>query len=134
MRVGVDSMIGIRELGGEEKSGRGEQRGKKLRVSESGIRPTLQEYRHNANLFMCYRIAYRTIAIPATYLPPLISQPYNTRTSHHLAFQIPQCRINCYRFSFFPRIIPHWNTLPLDVASAITLESFKMKLSDHGKK
>jgi hypothetical protein len=96
--------------------------------------PPLQERRLNANLFMFYRIAYRTIAIPATYLPPLISQPYNTRKSHHLAFQIPQCRINCYRFSFLPRIIRHWNTLPQDIASATTIESLKLKLSDYGKK
>ena len=32
---------------------------------------------------------------------------------------------DCFKYSFFPRTIPEWNQLPLDVIHADSLDSFK---------
>ena len=36
-----------------------------------------------------------------------------------------QQTIDCFKYSFFPRTIPEWNQLPLDVIHADSLDSFK---------
>ena len=38
-------------------------------------------------------------------------------------------RTDFYKFSFFPRTIPVWNSLPAPVTEAPSLESFKKRLS-----
>ena len=92
---------------------------------------TLENRRTQANLIMYYRVSHRIIAIPYTYLPPSMPKTYSSRHHNKYAFQIPQCRINSFKFSFFPRTTPIWNALPNTVVSAITLENFKQELSNH---
>jgi hypothetical protein len=93
--------------------------------------PTLQQRRKYTNLVLFYRVIHFGVAIPRTYLPPLISESTTHRSRHHhsLAFQIPQCRIDSYKFSFFPRTILLWNTLPEEITRAATVEVFKDLLS-----
>jgi hypothetical protein len=94
---------------------------------------TLQCRRKYANLILFYRVAHKTIAIPFTYLPPMMTGHYNTRHHNHLAFQLPQCRINSYKYSFFPRTTLLWNVLPSSVVSATLLENFKVELFKHSQ-
>ena len=91
--------------------------------------PNLQHRRQHFNLIMFYKIAHGFIAIPRTILPPLSTHQHNTRYSHRQQFQIPQCRINAYKYSFVPRTIVHWSVLPAIVISCVTVDSFKDKLS-----
>jgi hypothetical protein len=43
--------------------------------------------------------------------------------SHDNAYQVPHCRIDVRKMSFFPRTVRDWNALPPDKASLDTLEN-----------
>ena len=63
-----------------------------------------------------------------------MSNPMDTITSHDLQFQIPNTRIDTYKFSYFPRTIRMWNILPQHVVSPVdegnepSAEAFKRAL------
>ena len=52
-----------------------------------------------------------------------------TRNTHHLAYQIPECRTEYQRQSFFPRTVQEWNSLPAAVVTATTLDAFRSRLA-----
>ena len=45
--------------------------------------------------------------------------------SHHLAYQRPQSNILTHYYSFFPRTLRVWNSLPCEVATSPSLDSFR---------
>lgn len=51
------------------------------------------------------------------------------RTDHHLKVREYRCRINLFKYSFFPRTIHEWNNLPADVISS-TPSSFSTALKN----
>ena len=52
------------------------------------------------------------------------SSPSLTR-SHHLAYQRPQSNILTHCYSFFPRTLRVWNSLPCEVVTSPSLDSFR---------
>ena len=48
-----------------------------------------------------------------------------TRTENTTAHNIPSSRCDYHRFSFFPRTVQEWNTLPEHVVSLTTIKAFK---------
>ena len=48
-----------------------------------------------------------------------------TRTRHNLQHTVPSTNTDSYRFSFFPRTIKIWNTLPAASVNAPNVDSFK---------
>ena len=87
---------------------------------------TLQSRRQQARLVLFYKIVYNHVDInPLHYLTP-----YNrhTRHHHHMAYQIPPSTADYHKFSFFPRTVVLWNTLPTYVVSADTIPGFKSAL------
>jgi hypothetical protein len=73
-----------------------------------------------------YRIIHGLVMIPVIQLIPT---PVNTRGNSNKFRQLA-ARTNYYKHTFFPTTIPFWNALPETVASASTLEDFKLKLAD----
>ena len=70
---------------------------------------TLELRRIDSRLTLMYKATYDVVAIPATDLIPNTRQ---SRHNHQLVFrQIPTLK-DYYKFTFFPRTIVHWNTLP----------------------
>ena len=45
--------------------------------------------------------------------------------SHHLAYQRPQSNIPTHCYSFFPRTLRVWNSLPCEVVTSPSLDSFR---------
>ena len=84
---------------------------------------SLQNRRIDSRLAMLYKINNNLVAIPSN--PYLIPISRRTRHTHTVAFQIPHCRSDYRKYSFFPRTIRDWNSLPPDIPTAKTLESFK---------
>ena len=76
----------------------------------------------DGRLVMMYKVTYDLVAIPASdYLV------WNTRASryiHPLAYRQIQTPKDYYRFTFFPRPIIHWNTLPANIPTLPTLAQF----------
>ena len=87
---------------------------------------TLEQRRLKARVIMGYRIIHRLVMIPDTQLIPAT---VCTRGNSRKYKQLPT-RTNYYKHTFFPSVIPLWNSLPETVASASSLEDFKVKLAD----
>ncbi len=82
--------------------------------------------RIDQRLVMFYKITNSLIAIP---IPDYISlNPRPSRSSHPLAYRTILTPTDYYKFSFYPRTIVHWNTLPADIV-AVTLPQFSLAVS-----
>ncbi len=91
-------------------------------LNELGWRPLAQR-RADARLCMLYQIDRSLVAIPKTqYLIPVTRY---TRHSHSRAFLLPLATKNTYKYSYFPRTIRLWNSLPAHVVDLPTLDSFR---------
>jgi hypothetical protein len=87
---------------------------------------TLENRRTKQQLTMLYRITNELVAIsPKPYLKPAKLMP---RSSHRLQYLQYSTSTDTLKYSFFPRTIPIWNTLPASVAEAPSLASFKSGL------
>ena len=75
---------------------------------------------------MEYRVVHRLVMIPDEQFVPIT---VCTR-GHDLKFHQIYARTNYYKYTFFPSIIPLWNSLPDNVASAKNLDDFKEKLAE----
>ena len=87
----------------------------------------LQARRKDSRLSMLYKIQNHLVSTPAQ--PYLVPITRHTRHTHSLSYQVPQSRSDYRKFSFFPRTIRDWNSLPPDIPTASTLESFKALVS-----
>jgi hypothetical protein len=86
----------------------------------------LQHRRTIARMTMIYKITNCLIAIPiAEYLTPVRRQTRHTHLHSYLQYQ---CNTEFFRYAFFPRSVVQWNSLPVDVVSAPSLEAFKAAL------
>jgi hypothetical protein len=68
---------------------------------------SLEDRRRDARLTMLYKIDRELVAISKT---DRLDRP--TRRlwqSHDNAYQVPHCRIDVRKMSFFPRTVRHWN-------------------------
>ena len=87
---------------------------------------TLEQRRMKTRVVMGYRIIHRLVMIPDSQLIP---STVCTR-GHSRRYQQLPTRTNYYKHTFFPSMIPLWNSLPETVASASSLEDFKERLAD----
>ena len=76
---------------------------------------------------MLYKIVNDKVALDKgdRQVPPLRS----TRNMHQLSFQISSSRSDYRKFSYFPRTIRDWNSLPPDIVSAKTRDALKVQVS-----
>ena len=84
---------------------------------------SLLSRRIKSDLYSCYKIThYQTILDPYLYFTPR-----NTSiTRGHIAMLVkPPVRLNSCKFSFFSRVVDHWNALPNSIVSAFSFPSFK---------
>ena len=86
----------------------------------------LSDRRKYIRLCMLYKIKNELVAIPFEnkLLPPL----RKSRSINENSFQLPYCRVDYRKQSFFPRTIADWNCLDPSISSATTLELFKSNL------
>ena len=83
--------------------------------------------RSRAQLTMLYKILYKHVDIdPTLYLSPASSR---TRSQHSYKFRQIHANTDIFKFSFFPRVVPLWNSLPASVAEAPSLGIFKRGVS-----
>ena len=88
---------------------------------------TLESRRTKLQLVMIYKIMNDLVDIPAdTYLTPATTR---TRAIHSKKLRQYPTRTDTFKYSFFPRTIPVWNSLPASVAEAPDLALFKQGLT-----
>ena len=87
----------------------------------------LKSRRSKIQLNLMYKVVEDLIDIPASkYLTPSTA---TTRAAHSRKFRQYSTSSDSFKFSFFPRTIPLWNSLPASVAEAPSLASFRKELS-----
>ena len=82
--------------------------------------------RRNIRLALFYKIVHHLVAVPTDDL--LIKADSRLRAHHKHKFQTIRTNSDAYKFSFFPRTLIEWNTLPKDTAEAPSLDCFKQRL------
>ena len=88
---------------------------------------SLESRRCKIQLALFYKVVQDLVDIPAAeYLTP---STVKTRSAHTKKFRQFSTSTNCFKFSFFPRTVPSWNSLPAITAEAPSLVSFKKGLS-----
>ena len=86
----------------------------------------LASRRRNIRLALFYKIVHHLVAVPTDDL--LIKADSRLRAHHKHKFQTIRTNSDAYKFSFFPRTLTEWNTLPKDTAEAPSLDCFKQRL------
>jgi hypothetical protein len=91
--------------------------------------PTLQTRRCRARLIMFYKIIHNVVAIyPENLLIPSSLLRHTRNTSIHTFRHIGTSK-DSYKYSFYPRTLSQWNSLPLIVHEAGTVDAFKAILT-----
>ena len=93
-------------------------------VSDLGWEP-LQTRRLYSRLNTFFKITRCMIELPPEYRP-VPRQP--AARGHSQQFQRLQPSVDAYKYAFFPRTIPAWNALPVELVEAELLEEFKLRL------
>ena len=81
----------------------------------------LKARRVRARATMLFRTLKGWVEIPSDHLTPLNT---NTR-GHNKRFVRPMCRVNSYKYSFYPAVIALWNQLPQSLVDSESLEEFR---------
>jgi hypothetical protein len=84
---------------------------------------SLHTRRLASQLYMFYKIQNNLVNINF----PHIIQPANYfgRHDHQLKYCIPEATIDCFKFSYYPRVVRLWNQLPASAVLAPTLPAFQ---------
>ena len=88
---------------------------------------SLESRRTKIQLTLLYKIMNGMVDIPTS--PYVTQASARTRSSHTMKLRQISSRTDAYKYSFFPRTIPFWNSLPASIAEAPDLVSFKRELS-----
>ena len=87
---------------------------------------TLEQRRAKARVVMGYRIVNSLVCISDKQLVPAAEK---TR-GHSLKFRQIGTRTNYHKHSFFPSLIPLWNSLPESLATANSIATFRSGLQN----
>ena len=87
---------------------------------------TLEQRRAKSRVVMGYRIVNGLVCIPDKQLIPATGK---TR-GHSLKFRQIGTRTNYHKHSFFPSLIPLWNSLPEALATANSIATFRSRLQN----
>ena len=91
--------------------------------------PTLQQRRSNIRMCMVFKIIHQLVAIPQeNYFTPKCRLTSNQHPHTFLQYQTTR---DYFKYSFFPRSIPQWNSLPMNIVTAPSLVSFQHRLVAH---
>ena len=90
---------------------------------------TLAQRRAKFRLTMMYKGINNLVAIDyANYLVPITAP---TRQMHNYTFRHISTRSNYFKFCFYPRTIPLWNSLPPNIAETPSIGVFRNSLSKY---
>lgn len=88
---------------------------------------TLEQRRIFAQCGMFFKIHKNMVNIPLTpgIHPVLHQRELRGHTTHPFIFHQLPCRVDCYKYSFFPRVIPIWNRLPAVAVTSSSIAGFQ---------
>ena len=88
---------------------------------------SLEKRRYVDSVTLMYKVVHNLVLIP---LPNSVQSSYSrTRANHPYKFMHIFANSNAYKYSFFPRVIPLWNSLLRDAILAESIRCFQAKLN-----
>ncbi len=100
-----------------------EDRCKLLRWSQ------LTDRRLYFSLIECYKLAFGLNSLSFRDFVEFASK--RTRSNHNYKLQVKSANCDCYKYSFFVKIIHEWNDLPANVVEVGNLRRFKIALKPY---
>ena len=85
---------------------------------------TLETGRKKNKLTLMYKLSHNLVDINTEHLIP--NKENRTRKSHVFKYKMPKVSKDVFKFSFFPRSITEWNSLPADLVNCKSLSDFKL--------
>ena len=92
--------------------------------------PTLSVRQDYFTLIECYKIVFGLSHLRFEDFFEF-TKLSTTRSNHKYKLYTKLARFNCYKFSFFVRVIPKWNNLSSCVVEAESFNIFKSRLKSH---
>lgn len=90
---------------------------------------TLQERRARMRILLLYKATHHLVAVNSDLFLVPITAP--TRQDHCLTYQRISTKTNYHKYSFYPRTIKEWNSLPAKITESPDLELFKAGLAGY---
>ena len=90
---------------------------------------TLELRRTKCRLNMMYKLSHKIVNFD-TSKHLVFNSEKRTRGSHNFKYVLPKINKDVFKYSFFPRTIKDWNSLPSILVNTNSYESFKLKLED----
>ena len=84
-------------------------------------------------ILICYKIVFNLNGLNFTDYFELCKST-KTRSNHQYKIQTKLAKLNCYKYSFFVKIIKFWNDLPSNVIHchhSPNINKFKLRLKNH---
>jgi len=91
---------------------------------------TLETRRKRGNLIETYNILTGKENIESNKFFELSDNAHNLR-GHSVKISVKRSRLNVRKFFFSQRVIPQWNSLPENVVTAQSTNTFKNRLDKH---
>ena len=88
--------------------------------------PSLSDRRNYLSLIECYKFVFGFYHLNF-YDFFEFSKVGSTRANHPFKLYVKSARLDCYKYSFFIRIVSKRNDLPRDIVKAESLHHFKNK-------
>ena len=89
--------------------------------------PLLSTRRTYFSLVECYKIVFGLSHLDFQEFFEF-AKVHSTRANHSYKLFLKSSKINCFKHSFFIRVVSDWNSLSKDIVEAGTLELFKSRL------
>ena len=89
--------------------------------------PLLSSRRTYFSLVECYKIVFGLSHLDFQEFFEF-AKVHSTRANHSYKLFLKSSKINCFKHSFFIRVVSDWNSLSKDIVEAGTLELFKSRL------
>ena len=81
------------------------------------------------SLIECYKLVFGLNSLCFSDFFEFASK--RTRSNHNYKLQVKSANCNCYKYSFFVKIIREWNDLPANVVEIGNLRRFKIALKSY---
>ena len=93
--------------------------------------PTLQKRREDSRLVLMYKLHHNLVSFPVEdFITPLTGSTRTRSQQQGNGYQLPHCRTEHHRQSFFPRTIKAWNALPPSKINASSPKAFRLRLAE----
>ena len=121
-------LIRLRKFRGQQPAGPAGDGGTQAVSAKCLMNLNLEARRDQSSLLLFHKIHCGAVSIEKDKCMTPAHSLKTTRSSHSAQYRRHQTYSDALKNSFFPRTIPHWNSLPPSVANTQSTEEFRALL------